>query len=150
MKSICLIFLITMTNAFALEMSYQVPVAEELKSFADFKITGKTTINAQGLRVIDYKLPEELTGSGYGSIVLTEKRVHSLDTIFKGDLGKALCKEEQGELNCHVEYEDLNIDMTAVESFINTKFQDPTERMNRLEVAKIFSGEPVGILLIKP
>lgn len=140
----------TLQNALAFTMSYEVPVPSELTAFAQYELQGKITVNSNGLRVIEYSLPDVLTGSGYSPIILTEKRIVGDEILFKGELGKANCKEVDANFDCHVEYEDLLIDMAKVESAINQRFTDPLEISSRLEVAKIFSGEPVGILKIKP
>lgn len=137
-------------SSFATEFHYMVPTIEELKPFANFKLQGSIVHSTDGLIKLNYNLPAELVGEEYQPMSFVGRRKNDGQIDLRGDLGKAKCIEINSILNCDVEYDDLNIDLAAVEKAINTRISEPQERLNKLEVAKFFSGEPVGILQVIP
>jgi hypothetical protein len=70
--------------------------------------------------------------------------------LLEGEFGEASCFSRNAKLECIVKYEDLEIDLAGVENILNQRIADPHERELRLQVAKIFGGEPVGIVEILP
>jgi len=144
------ITLIFASGAFATEFNYMVPTSEELKPFATFKLQGSIIHATDGLIKLNYQLPAELVGENYQPMSFVGRRKNDGQIDLRGDLGKAKCIEINSILNCDVEYEDLDIDLAAVELAINNQSANPQQRLNQLEVAKLFSGEPVGILQVVP
>jgi hypothetical protein len=130
--------------------TYTVPVPAELAPFATFMLNdSQVTQDSTGV-VVSYDLPAELVGPNHPTIVLGGKHRQGGIMILEGEYGEASCFSRNAKLECIVQYEDLEIDLAGVENILNQRIADPHERELRLQVAKIFGGEPVGIVEILP
>lgn len=129
---------------------YSVPVPAELAPYATFVLNSSTvTEDATGV-VVSYDLPVELVGPNHAQIILAGKKSPGNVLLLEGEFGEASCFNRNAKLECIVQYEDLEIDLAAVERILNQRVTDPHERELRLQVAKIFGGEPVGVFEITP
>lgn len=129
--------------------SYTVPVPTELAPYATFSLPdAKLERNATHV-TLSYKLPAELVGADHEAITLKGKIRPGRALLLTGKYGDASCLSTNGKTECVVEYDDLEQDMTSAEAAIAVRTQDLAERAARLEVAKLFGSEPVGIVEIK-
>ncbi len=129
---------------------YSVPVPTELAPYATFVLNSSTvTEDASGI-VLSYDLPAELVGQNHPTIVLGGKKRPGNVLLLEGEFGEASCFSRNAKLECIVKYEDLEIDLAGVERLLNQQVSDPHERELRLQVARIFGGEPVGIVEMTP
>ena len=150
-KLIALTVLSLSVSTFAASYTqYSVPVPAELAPYATFVLNSATVIEDQAGVVVSYDLPAELVGTGHPSIVLGGKKRPGNVLLLEGEFGEASCFSRNAKLECIVKYEDLEIDLAGVENILNQRIADPHERELRLQVAKIFGGEPVGIVEILP
>lgn len=152
MKIVLALLVLTQTaSVFAASYAnYTVPVSAELAPYASFVLNSATVIEDQAGVVVSYDLPAELVGTGHPPIVLGGKKRPGQVLLLEGEFGEASCFSRHAKLECIVKYEDLEIDLAGVENILNQRIADPHERELRLQVAKIFGGEPVGIVDILP
>jgi len=120
---------------------YRVPVREELKPFATFSSHLTEIDNPKDPKRFVFQLPPELVGT-----LLSVTMNRESDGKWAGPNASADCKNENQAWVCQVQFKNLPIDSEAVRSFITNKFPDLREASARLEVAREFSTEPIGIL----
>lgn len=152
MKKILAFTLLSLSlPAFAASYSqYSVPVPAELAPYATFVLNSSTiTEDATGI-VMSYDLPVELVGPNHPTIVLGGKHRQGGIMILQGEFGEASCFSRAEKVECIVQYEDLEIDLAGVERILAARNISSHERELRLQVAKIFGGEPVGVFEITP
>ena len=128
--------------------TYTVPVPPELAPFAQFVLNDSQITSDNTGVVVSYDLPIELVGPNHPTIVLGGKQRPGGIMILQGEYGDASCFTRAEKVECIVQYEDLEIDLAGVERILAARNIGPHERELRLQVAKIFSGEPVGIVEI--
>ena len=128
--------------------AYTVPVPPELAPYATFMLNDSNVMSDSTGVVVSYDLPAELVGPNHPTIILSGKQRQGGIMILEGKYGEASCFTRAEKVECIVQYDDLEIDLAGVESILNQRIADPHERELRLQVAKIFSGEPVGIVEI--
>lgn len=119
---------------------YLVPVPEELREFANFSVE-PTLDNDRSPRSIRFALPAELIGEAT-TIELRRQR----DGSFSGPKADARCTRDEFDFSCETRFKNLDIDLDKAATAIATKFDDPREIDGRIQVARIFSTEPLGIL----
>lgn len=129
---------------------YSVPVPEELVPYATFVLNSSTVVEDANVITVSYDLPAELVGANHPPIVLAGKKIPGNVLLLEGEFGEAACFNRNAKLECIVEYDDLEVDIAGVERILTHRVTDPQERELRLQVAKIFGGEPVGIFEITP
>ncbi len=146
MKSLTL--LVLLLNSFALQaaVTYTVPVPAELEAFATFPNLPARYVQEGTQITVSYRLPEELVGNQTTVIALRGEMKNPREFRLKGEHGDARCQSAHQRLNCIVEYKDLPIDERALGLFIEQKFPERVEQLARLEVARLFSGEPIGVI----
>jgi hypothetical protein len=139
------LFSVISLSAFA-QISYSVPVPQELAPYAIFPNMESEYIHNGNRLTIRYPLPVELVGAERHVISISGRRENPRHFRLRGDKADAHCNDIGGKLSCTVEYKDLVINEDAVRDAIMQKFPDPFEQDMRLQVAQIFSGEPIGII----
>lgn len=133
--------LLACVPAFA-EPSYQVPVPDDLKEYAQYPIKDVQVTPTS----VSYTLPLELTGTP-NKIVLEAKgtAADGSYTRFEGPKGVANCND----VACNVRYRNLELDPTGVrQNLLNEGFQGK-DLTKRLQVFAAFSGDPAGIIRLK-
>jgi hypothetical protein len=127
--------------------SYQVPVSDDLKQYAEFPIIdAHSTEMPDGTVQIRYTLPLDLTGLK-NEIVLTStnKSTDGTYTNFEGPNGAANCDED----SCNVRYRHLKLDADVVRKNLVGKGITGMELTQRMQVVASFSGDPAGIVNFK-
>jgi hypothetical protein len=122
---------------------YEVPVPAdqpELTPFSSFPLD-EISLRVRGSEArIKYDLPIELTGV-INSIVLTSTADETgAFRKWEGPLGTAVCKDNQ----CDVAYQDLTIDMNAIQARLVGQGLPMAEIDLRLRVAGHFRDDPHG------
>lgn len=147
MKAILVFTLFSLISFGALaQITYSVPVPHELEPYAVFPNMESEYVQNGDHLTVRYPLPLELVGATRDVITLSGHMTNPRHFRLRGDHADARCNDIGGKLSCTVEYKDLVIDEIAVRDAIVQKFPDPFEQDMRLQVARIFSGEPIGII----
>lgn len=142
MKTLILLCLLP-TLAMA-KMQYEVPVASELKEFATFEINDFVRTVKGDEVTIGYTLPRVLTGSLVYIELKGKVTSQDSESIMVGDKGLANCDREYRK--CTIEYFNLSFDQEKAKELIEGISQSPFETAARLEVMRVFSTDPVGIV----
>ena len=122
---------------------YQVPVADELKAFADFQVNFVSSKPAENPTTLRFQLPKELIGTaGYYTI----RKLSETSNRWSGPNASGTCDQREHVIRCTLRFHDLVMDLSEVEKAINAMPKSPGEKMNRLQVATSFMAEPIGIL----
>lgn len=129
--------------------TYTVPVPAQLAPYATFMLNDSQVTRDNTGVVVSYDLPVELVGPNHPTIILGGKNRQGGIMLLEGEYGEASCFTRVDKIECIVQYEDLEIDIAGVERILAARNISPHERELRLQVAKIFSGEPVGIVEIQ-
>jgi hypothetical protein len=128
---------------------YEVPVAEELKSYSTFDLNDFDKKLDGDEVTIKYHLPELLVGD-QPRIKLTGKIVGSANSNsvieMSGDHADAKCVGSYASMKCVIEYHDLILIEEEVINIIKSKSLPPEEEAGRIQVMKAFSTDPVGII----
>lgn len=128
------------------QITYSVPVPHELEPYAIFPNMESEYIQNGDHLTVRYPLPVELVGATRDVITLSGSMANPRHFRLRGTNADARCNDTGGKLQCTVEYKDLEVNDQAVHDAIVQKFPDPFEQSMRLQVARIFSGEPIGII----
>ena len=128
------------------QITYSVPVPQELEPYAVFPNMESEYIQNGDHLTIRYPLPVELVGADRNVITLSGRMTNPRHFRLRGESVDARCNDIDGKLNCTVDYKDLEVNEQSVREAIIQKFPDPFEQGMRLQVARIFSGEPIGII----
>lgn len=148
MKTILFATLVSVTTGALAYTTYTVPVSDELAPYAKFVLNNSRVEQDAAGVVVSYDLPPELVGPNHPTIVLGGKKRPGNIMLLEGEFGEASCFNRADKVECIVEYDDLEIDMRGVEQVLRARSNDPLEIERRLQVARIFGGEPVGIVEI--
>lgn len=147
-KIFALSFFISLPTFAAAYGTYTVPVPPQLAPYATFVMNDSQITRDNTGVVMTYDLPVELVGPNHPTIVLGGKHREGGIMLLEGEFGEASCFTRAEKVECIVQYEDLEIDIAGVERILAARNISPHERELRLQVAKIFGGEPVGIVEI--
>ena len=121
------------------EADYEVPVPNELKQFASFKLNGMLVRMQNGVREYQYSLPLELTGRP----VTIHLQAIDDQGHFKSDISEATCVQS----DCSLRYPGLDIQDGDVLSFLKAKGVSGSELSARVEVARQFRiADPAGFI----
>jgi hypothetical protein len=144
--------LVPVLSLFALETSarsprqqglYSVPVPTELAQFAEHEIEIQWKNQTPGARVIQYDLPDELEGVGQ-DILLTEGELNK----FSGPKADAVCTHVEN-LQCEIQYKNLEKSPTRAAELINQRYTDPTEISARQQITAAFVSDPISRGILK-
>ena len=137
--------------------TYEVPVPEELKAFAQYPVKFKADNYEAIPQVLNFPLPQELTGIQQEIAI---SRIENTDTWSSAD-ATATCAKVGRYFRCEIKFHNLLSDLKSLEAHLKNTYLNPVEFQARLEVAKVFlageakksfksiQGEPFGILLYK-
>ena len=130
-------------------ITYEVPVDPSLAAAAVFAIT-KVDWRASGSEAsLSYDLPRELVGKNV-SVELTGSVDASGVAHLAGGAGTADCASV-GAVVCHEVLsglKPLQPDLAVVQSLAEASFAGSIQ--DRLDVARLFAGDPIGILTFDP
>lgn len=155
------VFVVSFAFAFALashagarvDAIYSVPmVAPELTAAASFPTRSDQNIygSPEKLGLLRFLLPEELTGSS------TEFELHRKadgkwdGTGTDGSKISGTCLRESGRwFVCKVAFDGLVIDVAARDLVLEKRFGRGFEFDQRSRVARVFEGQPLGIVRVR-
>lgn len=128
--------------------TYQVPVPEYLASFSTYDLPNFQVEKIRGILKLSYPLPSALVGE-YPTKTEIEGPYRARGPFtLQGKDTFAECSETPDWLECRVVYPGLMVHPRSVEQAVQEQFATPAERQARLRVARLFSGDPVGIIRI--
>jgi hypothetical protein len=127
--------------------TYQVPVVDEkLKPFAKFSVLIKQEIKNDEL-VTKYDLPLALTGEEKEIIVTGSSEPGA--PPMSGEFSTGTCSDTAHQRACTMVYnQNLKINESAAAAYLNSLNLPDEELQMRLQVAREFSGDPIGVLII--
>lgn len=127
--------------------TYEVPVQNtELTSFASYPVKFKADNYQDVPTQIDFPLPEALVGET--KIIQMSKSTENAN-VWTGENVLGVCSTIDRYFTCNVKFNNLNIDPNKVDAAVQSTYSTPNEVNNRIQVARIFDGEPIGILRYK-
>jgi len=132
--------------------SYQVPLPAnqaQLQPFAKFPVPSIEEIVDGNQVTLSYVLPAELVGPEANPVTLSGTLVQSEPLHLQGANAQASCVPDSNGLNavCQVRYSGLAVDESRVSEFLSQEVANPVELQSRLAVSKLFSSDPVGVLV---
>ncbi len=129
--------------------SYTFPSDKSLGKYANWPLRVKNIVNNAKNISVTYLLPNNVTG--HKTIEVTMKGTKQAGAFFKisGLKGEGTCTESKKHITCLVKFKGLGINSKDVSKFLTKKFSDMTERTSRLKIAKAYSSEPIGVLMIE-
>lgn len=131
----------------ALTGNYSVPTSMELQPFASYPLPKVCWFSASDKVVLGYPLPEELTGRNDNVITLSGIAPAEGPFRLKGDHGTAQCiRSRDLGVSCTVSYGPLNYDDAQREKHLTESFSNSIELTARMEVARSFEGNPLGVI----
>lgn len=132
---------------------YEVPVREELKPHARFKMKNISVVQNDKFVSLSYSLPTEISGIPLPSNTFTGKVNPGKDLYLTGTFGNIVCDTSKIELKsqCLVgynqDYKDyLEILDPQIEEAMESNISDPNLLMIRKEIWEGFSGDPLGFI----
>ncbi len=131
--------------------TYTVPTPFENLPYASLELPEVTwEVNAPKIKVT-YKLPAQLVGPNAKAIVLEGTRDDLSDiVVLKGMHGEAHCISDQAKnFTCIIKFIGLGETLPAAENFIKEKYKSKKLVEKRVEIARAFSGDPIGVLQIR-
>lgn len=128
---------------------YEVPVPENLKEFATYPVKYKSDsyqANPINPDKVTFHLPATLVGE---ETVITMTKLEDQEGLWSGPNANADCATVGRNFKCTVIFNDLKMDPIKQEIAIRENFQTEAEIAGRMQVARHFSGEPIGIISYK-
>lgn len=146
---LALIFLFILNFTIANADTYIVPTdIPELKEWASFNIND-AEIDAETL---SFTLPAELGSSLMRKVVF--ERSTEIPNTYTSTFGIAHCLQNpQGQINCQVQYNNIykrflsNL-LPQTEAELQESINSAQELANRIDLARSFSTDPIGVLLL--
>lgn len=126
--------------------TYQVPVADELKAFADYPVKFKADNYQDIPTTISFPMPSALLGE---ETIFTMSKVSDQSTEWAGENIKGNCETLGRYFKCTVQFGSLTVDPKKLETSINQQYTTSEEIAGRKMVALSFGAEPIGILIYK-
>jgi hypothetical protein len=123
--------------------SYEVPVTDStLRAFAQYPVGVVEWTAKKGERKLEYALPTDLIGSEQRLELVGADNPNGPWTLRGATFGTADCQVESGQIVCREALAGVPIDVNAVSARVQAGALPP----QRLEVTKVFNGDPIGIL----
>lgn len=136
-------------TAFADEGStavYSVPVADDLREYADFPLKNYLFEETGGELAIEYEMPKALVGTAGVRVVFRGTRSSGENVVeLRGDFGTARCEGDH-DLDCKIKYENLEIDTAGVRAENLEISRSNAEFNARQSVSDSFASEPIGTI----
>lgn len=96
---------------------------------------------------ITYSLPEEMVG--YVKPISMNLVINNgAEKVMAGKDSTALCKGPWSKLKCEMRFNNLELDLASVEEVLIKKGKSASEIMERLEILRKFSGDPIGFTVV--
>lgn len=130
--------------------SYEVPVdSAELAQVATNPVSVKFRPVGAGLYRLKYDLPTVIAGNDKGVDLMAQKTSAGTWQL-SGPSGTGTCTESPvGELVCHEKLTGVATNLSEATSAVNALATTRTERAARVEIAKRFNVDPLGVLTFK-
>ena len=123
--------------------SYEVPVMDgALARFAQYAVAPVEWTAKKGERKLEYVLPAALVGADQRLEFVGADSAGGPWTLRGPTFGTASCENVSGQIVCRETLAGVPIDVAAVAARVQTGELPP----QRLEVTKVFNGDPIGIL----
>jgi len=129
--------------------TYTLPIESDLKSFATWKLSMVKWIQNKNYVSVTYKMPEDLVKEKESLFTLTGTIVHNSPfVLLKSESAKAQCTPlKSGDIICIVRFTNIE-PILQIEAFFQNQYKDTKESTSRIQVAKMFSFDPIGIIHI--
>jgi hypothetical protein len=125
---------------------YSVPVSDpRLESQATHPVTVKVQERA-GIVRVHYDLPEQLVGSPLVGVDLEGVRTASGTLTLTGPMGTGTCQVTASVVHCDERFTDVSVNLEGVKQTAINEGLSAVETAKRVEVARIFAMDPIGIL----
>lgn len=152
-KTLFILSTIVNIDVFAGSGEYEVPVSDELKPHAIFKMDKVNVIENDEVATLSYTLPVGLTGLELTPSSFTGFITPGKDLELTGTFGKVLCDTARIELKsrCLVAYNKSYkkyleiLDPKIEEAMIRTTL-DPSMLAIKKKIWESFSGDPLGFV----
>lgn len=132
---------------------YMVPVGERADLEPYNTVEVRNTVFKKlndGAILLKYKLPEVLVGkTGQNLEFIGVPSEEGENIQLKGQTGSGNCQIlESGKYDCHLEYivKELKVDLVGARKAISKISKSDLEIAKRMEIAEIFSNDPIGIV----
>ena len=123
--------------------TYEVPVPDELASWAQFSMQRVRLRQNNDHIELDYRLPQALTGEAEHMKLKGDWEGEVI--VLRGGANVAECEPTGAALRCRVAYPGLSSDPVKLETYLAT-VADPEERAARASVSSIFLDDPLGFI----
>jgi hypothetical protein len=104
-----------------------------------------------GMRVLHFRLPEDLVGPGHEEVILKESASAPGFLTFANPQISASCTQDQGHAVCVMKYAPdygIELDRDAIDSFLGAKYaSDPKALSAALTRSRDFQRDPEGVLI---
>lgn len=146
---VSLMFSINSNAARPIRGTYEVPVTEDLQSHATYPVKYKADNYGQDPNTLTFFLPSALVGT-QKLVTLTRDLANGpQSTTWSGKNAQADCQNVERSFRCVVKFNDLAIIPEEVEAAVRAQFKLPEAIEGRIQVARVFEGEPIGIINYK-
>jgi hypothetical protein len=121
---------------------YEVPVSDSLTPFARYPVGSVNWAVKGGRRRLEYQLPADLLGTAQMIEFKGPDTTATTWSLTGENFGTADCSLSDQQVVCQEHLAGIPIDIAAVEARVNAGQLAP----QRLDVAKVFQGDPIGVL----
>jgi hypothetical protein len=128
------------------EGQYSVPVEPRLQALATFPLNEIIHRETEGIVTLSYDLPIELTGVAHDRVWLRGDSKSGPEFKMSGPRGEGSCFRSEKALSCSVNLTPVRIDRPHLEEKLRQISSSPAEVLDRLEVARTFESDPIGIV----
>jgi hypothetical protein len=146
LKLTLLMFCTQVLAARPIRGSYDVPVSDELRTFASFDVKFKSEEYERDPVQITFPLPVELTGIQNS---ISMKKSATDPRVWSGPLVDATCDKEGRYFVCQMQFSGLKLDELRAQELITRRNPDPAVADGIIQVSRRFGGEGIGILRYK-
>lgn len=129
---------------------YTVPVSGDLRDVAEFPVE-HGFIRREGDKItIGYELHKDFVGPQDVHVVLTgtvtAEKAPFVDVTDPATGARGHCLLSAGNLMCMLQYTDISFDWSKTSARLTTEYANDSKLAQRLEVARVFEHNAVGIL----
>jgi hypothetical protein len=125
---------------------YQVPVADHLAAYANYPVKYKADDYQEIPSELTFQLPSPLVGE---PTYIQISKVPNTVSEWQGAHASGSCSVEGRYFICRLAFKHLTFDNNKIDEAIRFNYASPEEISGRTEVAKVFSAEPIGVLVYK-
>lgn len=125
--------------------TYEVPVPEELAAYATYELPHfEMESYGNGKVKVSYRLPTLLTGNEHKVKFYGTMKADGTAEL-EGN-GKMTCFSKETGNECHVKYENLDVNLDAVRAELKQTNLPQDAQEKKLAVSTLFSGDLQGIV----